>query len=156
MNFNYKAYEKPTGKMYIYFGFNSLEEEIYVSSLSDDKFRDGVVETIRSVTKDLNDFHILQSTGIEDIDGKEIYEGDIVKLTVPDRHYTMQGDGYSDIMREDGFEFVGEVKFLHAMWFIVDGGKGYPLIFDTDQTLEVIGNIYEHKHLLEENENENK
>ena len=94
----------------------------------------------------------MQFTGLTDVNSREIYEGDIVKLTVPDRHYTMQGNGYSDIMREDGFEFVGEVKFLHAMWFIKESLDGYPLIFDTDQTLEVIGNIYQHKHLLKENE----
>lgn len=78
MNFKYKAYEKSTGKTYICFGFNSLEEEIYVSSLSDDEFRDGVVETIHSITKNLNDFHILRPTGVEDINGKEIFEGDVI------------------------------------------------------------------------------
>lgn len=81
MNFNYKAYEKSTGKMYICFGFNSLEGEIYVSSLSDDEFRDGVAETIHSVTKDLNDFDILQPTGITDVNGNEIFRGDIISAT---------------------------------------------------------------------------
>ena len=105
-----------------------------------------------SGTCHLEDVELMQYTGLTDKNGKEIYERDIVKLTVPDRHYTMQGNGYSDIMREDGFEFVGEVKFLHAMWFIKESLDGYPLIFDTNQTLEVIGNIYQHKHLLKENE----
>lgn len=81
MNFNYKAYDKSTGKTYRCFGFNFLEGEICVSSLSDDELRDGVAETIHSVTKKLNNFHILQPTGIEDIDGNEIFEGDIISAT---------------------------------------------------------------------------
>lgn len=99
-------------------------------------------------TDKISQYEVMQFTGVIDKNGKEIFEGDIVKLTVPDRHYTMQGNGYSDIMREDGFEFVGEVKFLHATWFIKESFDGYPLIFDTNQTLEVIGNIYEDKGIV--------
>lgn len=99
-------------------------------------------------TDKISKYEVMQYTGVTDKNRKEIFEGDIVKLTVPDRHYTMQGNGYSDIMREDGFEFVGEVKFLHAMWFIKESLDGYPLIFDTNQTLVVIGNIYEDKDII--------
>ena len=138
------ATEKMIGNQWLY-GFGVMNID-YV-----DGTKEYLLYTIQGAYEVLPE-SIGQFTGLTDKNGREIYEGDIVKLTVPDRHYTMQGNGYSDIMREDGFEFVGEVKFLHAMWFIKESLDGYPLIFDTNQTLEVIGNIYQHSHLLKENE----
>lgn len=134
MNFNYKAYEKSTGKMYICFGFNSLEEEIYVSNLSDDKFRDGVVETIRSVTKDLNDFHILQPTSIKDKNGKEIYEGDIVQIC--------------SIFQKNVKKRIGQVVFERGKYIFYENAIFKCDLDSMGMTIKVIGNIYENKHLL--------
>lgn len=142
MDFNYKAYEKSTGKMYICFGFNSLEEEIYVSNLSDDKFRDGVVETIRSVTKDLNDFHILQPTGVTDVNGNEIFEGDIVQI--------------SSMFQKNVKKRIGQVVFERGKYIFYENAIFKCDLDSMGMAIKVIGNIYEHKHLLEENENENK
>lgn len=131
MKLKFRAWDKEFKMMYDVDGIDFFGEIIEVDNEYDHQ------------TDKISKYEVMQYTGVTDKNGKEIFEGDIVKLTVPDRHYTMQGDGYSDIMREDGFEFVGEVKFLHAMWFIKESLDGYPLIFDTNQTLEVIGNIYE-------------
>ena len=74
-----------------------------------------------------------QYTGITDMNGTEIYEGDIV---VADSEY---GDKITDI-----------VCWSYGSFYVANH------TFKQINNVEVIGNIYEHKHLLEENENENK
>lgn len=77
---------------------------------------------------------LMQSTGLKDCNGVEIYEGDIVKITFP--------------KYDDGF--ISEVRFSHGCLCIdVDGDliTFHQLLTesDTDYTIEVIGNIYENK-----------
>lgn len=84
-----------------------------------------------------SDCILMQYTGLKDKNGKEIYEGDIVK------------DGWLKGMRP----FVVEWKTIQAnsdssTWY---PGTGFNVALDKDSpnTYEVIGNIYENPELLE-------
>ena len=75
---------------------------------------------------------LMQYTGFKDRNGKEIYEGDIVKIT-------------------EGFSIKkGEVLWDNEMAsFIVLGAK-YDEVVDLDTIESIIGNIYENPEFLEE------
>jgi len=75
------------------------------------------------------DFELMQYTGLKDKNGKEIYEGDIVR----DSH----GDLYVIKWIDDIMFFVGDPVVAYRKAYGVDVSD-----------LEVVGNIYETPHLL--------
>lgn len=81
-----------------------------------------------------NHFEIMQYTGLKDIDGKDIYEGDILKMFGEDRYCEVRYDELSASFRLRNNE----------------GWQLYNPLFMG----EVIGNIYENPELLEANKDE--
>lgn len=93
---------------------------------------------------DTNRFKIMQYVGLNDINKKDIYEGDILRTTI-----TLVWDLYFNKYRDESSVITTVVeyqppRFTHRC---VDGG--YLYTFDMEN-FEVIGNIYENPELLEE------
>lgn len=85
-----------------------------------------------------NDLSLMQSTGLTDKNGKEIFEGDIVKVTDGDERTNFPDGGIGTICGLDEI----------FMWYI--DGQVHNGLFDISQEyyIEVVGNIYENPELV--------
>jgi uncharacterized phage protein (TIGR01671 family) len=79
---------------------------------------------------------LLQYIGLEDKNGKEIYKGDIVEII------------NSSVDEEDGY-FLVEFESERARYILASKDLAYDFDNTSPNEIEVIGNIYENKDLLE-------
>ena len=89
-------------------------------------------------------YELMQSTGLKDKNGVEIFYGDIVKVSYKEH-------SYASYITYDFHETTIEGKYIHEDFHYYE--NPLYIIFeddDNDHAIEVIGNIYEHPHLLEE------
>lgn len=91
-------------------------------------------------------YNIMQYTGLKDENGKEIYEGDIIEFS-----YDMFVGNF------DTFVAKGKVVFEEGAFYVevfenerTTEDEVYLLYNINLDTIEVIGNIYENKELLDE------
>lgn len=116
----FRAWYKPAQKMYQVqsMNFHSQTGKLY------NVFVEGSPYTPR-----ISDIELLQFTGLLDKSGKEIYEGDVVRVNAG----------------EPSLEFISQVIFEQASFRIA---AVYDQGFPHKEDIEVIGNIYENPELV--------
>ena len=84
-----------------------------------------------------SDFILMQSIGLLDKNGKEIFEGDIVRFTLT--------DGFNYVTNEDGV-----VTYRLGAFYVVNDLTEYLISDINTNKVEVVGNIFENPELLGE------
>jgi uncharacterized phage protein (TIGR01671 family) len=86
----------------------------------------------------IDDKYLMQSTGIRDMNNREIFEGDVV------RQVRTQPTTENEII-------TGVVTMIEGTWLIMNDNEqlASKLWSETDEN-EIIGNIYENKDILED------
>lgn len=92
------------------------------------------VGKILGVNAKIDEFELMQSTGLHDKNGKEVFVGDIIKCTRGCPHEVY-------LEKEYGGTFIGGMPTIYLKGLL----SGYAWTEDE----EIIGNIYENPELLE-------
>ena len=116
----------------------SLKWMCDVTNISfDSKFLDichqGDTERYTEMSVDFADVIFMQSTGLRDRNGVEIFEGDVVHAY------------------DKGTSLIGVVEYFDNAYCIKSKNDIYNPLWTNAEHYEVIGNIYENNKLLEEN-----
>ncbi|VQB72752.1 phage protein [Streptococcus pneumoniae] len=110
-----------------------------------------------------DEIELMQSTGLKDKNGKEIFEGDILKFNDEWNEYchegyvdgSVEGVNYVEVVKGEAcFEF-GKTRYPESSLFIYmeDEHLSFAeLVKDKDFGFEIIDNVYENPELLEVNE----
>ena len=128
----FRAWDRTTNQMRGCFGFNDMEQEVYVCSVADNEFN-GRPKTVHALKRSFDEVVIMQYTGLEDKDGVEIYEGDILYHPLQGArkvYYPYSESVASYGLREINTGLGSTLQDAHAVW-------------------QVIGNIYQNPELLE-------
>ena len=148
----FRAWLKKEQKMDNYIDHISwLEDELYCIG-------DGITYMVLA-----EDLVLMQSTGLKDKNGKEIFEGDILKFNDEWNEYchegyvdgSVEGINFVEVVRGEAcFEF-GKTRYPESSLFIYMEDEHLSLaelVKDKDFGFEIIGNVYENPELLEEKE----
>lgn len=143
--------------------------DVMVDDVTDMTFKEGNLEFIGRRTSNgvslqycADDINLMQSTGLKDKNGKEIFEGDILKFNDEWDDYCYEGyvDGsteginFVEIKRETTCFTFGKYQTSDSslLYFMKDEYLSFEdLITDKDFEFEIVGNIYENPELLEDN-----
>nr|DAS98747.1 MAG TPA: YopX protein [Caudoviricetes sp.] len=121
---------------YFYDKIPFISEDCCLSVVPDDKIMQENKEALLGGFMEVNPNSIGQYTGLKDKNGKYIYEGDILKLIDEDESEITAYVTFVDYVAKFVLkEQIGQIGYLKMeIW--------------GEENMEVIGNIFENKHLL--------
>ena len=120
--------------------------EKIMSNVNKLDFYNGVIDVLSFEAIEIEKVVLMQSTGLKDKNGKEIFEGDIVKIT----RFLGRSDEVGGFYEYDK-EFIGIVKYLEDGCFGTRFLSGItPLMAIGSEFIKILGNIYEHPELLKQ------
>ena len=104
------------------------------------RFTDELVETDKFVERSIEGVNLIQSTGLKDKNGKEIFEGDILKVANND-------SSWFEVVKYDHDKAMFISKEVNLKYEVPETSL-YDLFSPYLFKVEVIGNIWENRDLL--------
>lgn len=104
------------------------------------RFTDELVETDKFVERSIEGVNLIQSTGLKDKNGKEIFEGDILKVANNDSNWF-------EVVKYDHDKAMFISKEVNLKYEVPETSL-YDLFSPYLFKVEVIGNIWENRDLL--------
>lgn len=140
MRIKFRAWDRPLNRMVEVVSINWPEWFLTARLDDSDKNYKGYSERHSFKNEETDRFVLMQFTGLKDKNGVEIFEGDVVKIC-----------GESCPEDADDEKHIMVIKWDKQGGYISEYNCGFefdPLIGNDDLEMEVIGNIYEHPHIL--------
>ena len=131
----FRAWDKLNKEMFNVESINFQERQVYRDTVS---------------YREFNDVELMQYTGLKDKNGKEIYEGDIVKFKDCSIDGTKEFYNIGVIEREGKRDELVISQLIFEKSYFTENYMDF--INETFELSEIIGNIYENPELLKEKE----
>ena len=143
MNLKFRAWVIELQKMYDVQAINYRCDRFYFDS-HDDDIQDCAEDISRSFSVGFKDCELMQSTGLRDKNGVEIFEGDVLKVCDDD-------GAHNELVFRDGQALVMNITYQDGDISTVKWALDCYYGFDDDENEYpiVIGNIYENPELIE-------
>ena len=138
----FRAFHKPSKKL---FGICYLDFKNKMISSRQKVIGQGKRVYFDTVDYDLKDCELMQFTGLKDVDGKDIFEGDIVEVEFDDYY-----SNNSFTIDEDE-KFIGEIVFEDFGYYIKFPDMCFMSIIDIvdyEFNIKILGNIHQNSELL--------
>ncbi|EGO6507336.1 YopX family protein [Enterococcus faecalis] len=108
----------------------------------------GCIVDYNGINLDVSECVLMQSTGLKDKNGVEIFEGDVVKVTDGES----EEDSYISIVKNYSNEGYPAFDIEYPPTYHYDSNVLSAIMCNVFETIEVIGNVYEDGDLLNDSE----
>lgn len=139
---------------WVYGNLIHIEDERPASESTEKYSIDFISDIVSGYCCEVHSNSVSQYTGMKDKNENKIFEGDILKFTVPDgsiRYFTVEWlVNDRKLMSLSGFDHDGNKVRINGWCFVWNGHALYPTVIDgipDNEHMEIVGNVYDSQEI---------